>query len=419
MSSTDPFALLGLDRRTATQADVKAAYARLLKVTRPEDDPDGFMALRQAFTAARAIAPAQATPPPDVVTPEPRPTPAAAPSAPQADPAPDRPFDPSPADRLQADVIAWMTAGGPDADAFVAATRDRLQATPDIDKGALRKALIGVIVSASDPKGRLEVQLLWAPFSPTRPDWLTGEMVDALVDLFGLLRVRPEAAHAARDYNIVQEVFAQLRPMDGAGPIDVEALVIAEAQAASPMDDGSFYDPIRRVWVDRSAVGIAVQDFEAAIRRSLWDLPNAAKDILTRDALQPLDEFRKLDARLRQLVVSATRPITPGAPPIYPPWLTPQMVHLLDNTFGWSSQFGRNQAQREEFDWLHRVISRDRSAGGALHGFRPLPQVAPPPLPRVTRGSSQDLLAFISNPKTILLSYLGYRALLVLWRLAS
>lgn len=51
--SSDPFALLGLDRNTATEADIRKAYAERLKVTRPEDDREAFMALREAFERAR------------------------------------------------------------------------------------------------------------------------------------------------------------------------------------------------------------------------------------------------------------------------------------------------------------------------------------------------------------------------------
>lgn len=56
MSSHDPFALLGLERRTATERDVKKAYAAKLKQIRPEDDREGFMALRAAFEHARSMA---------------------------------------------------------------------------------------------------------------------------------------------------------------------------------------------------------------------------------------------------------------------------------------------------------------------------------------------------------------------------
>lgn len=51
--SSDPFDLLGLDHATATEADVRRAYAERLKATRPEDDRAGFMALRAAFEHAR------------------------------------------------------------------------------------------------------------------------------------------------------------------------------------------------------------------------------------------------------------------------------------------------------------------------------------------------------------------------------
>lgn len=50
---SDPFTLLGLDRTTATEADIRKAYAERLKVTRPEDDRAAFMALREAFERAR------------------------------------------------------------------------------------------------------------------------------------------------------------------------------------------------------------------------------------------------------------------------------------------------------------------------------------------------------------------------------
>lgn len=52
--SSDPFRLLGLDRKSATEADVRRAYAERLKLTRPEDDRAGFMALRAAFEQARS-----------------------------------------------------------------------------------------------------------------------------------------------------------------------------------------------------------------------------------------------------------------------------------------------------------------------------------------------------------------------------
>lgn len=48
----NPWQLLGLDPRHATERDVKAAYARLLKQHRPERDPEGFRMVRSAYEQA-------------------------------------------------------------------------------------------------------------------------------------------------------------------------------------------------------------------------------------------------------------------------------------------------------------------------------------------------------------------------------
>ncbi len=46
-----PFELLGIDAR-ASERDIKRAYARLLKTTRPQDNPEGFQHLNEAYQAA-------------------------------------------------------------------------------------------------------------------------------------------------------------------------------------------------------------------------------------------------------------------------------------------------------------------------------------------------------------------------------
>ena len=45
--------ILGLDGPPENAKALKRAYAAKLKITRPEDDPDGFMALREAFAAGQ------------------------------------------------------------------------------------------------------------------------------------------------------------------------------------------------------------------------------------------------------------------------------------------------------------------------------------------------------------------------------
>ncbi|MBL9146256.1 MAG: hypothetical protein JNM99_21430 [Verrucomicrobiaceae bacterium] len=50
----DCWEILGLDASTATEREVKSAYARLIKKHRPDEDPEGFQKVRQAFEAAIA-----------------------------------------------------------------------------------------------------------------------------------------------------------------------------------------------------------------------------------------------------------------------------------------------------------------------------------------------------------------------------
>ena len=49
------YEVLGLDAPPADRKAVKRAYSKMLKVTRPEDDPDGFMRLRDAHDIALNI----------------------------------------------------------------------------------------------------------------------------------------------------------------------------------------------------------------------------------------------------------------------------------------------------------------------------------------------------------------------------
>lgn len=49
---SSPWQILGLDPDAATEKDVKVAYARLIKVHRPDSDPEGFQRVRQAYEMA-------------------------------------------------------------------------------------------------------------------------------------------------------------------------------------------------------------------------------------------------------------------------------------------------------------------------------------------------------------------------------
>jgi hypothetical protein len=62
-SADDPWQVLGLEDGTASLADVKRSYARLLKINRPDQDPAGFMRLRAAYEAAQNLIKGGAIPP--------------------------------------------------------------------------------------------------------------------------------------------------------------------------------------------------------------------------------------------------------------------------------------------------------------------------------------------------------------------
>ena len=49
------YEILGLEAPPTDRKAVKRAYSKKLKVTRPDDDPDGFMRLRDAYDRALDI----------------------------------------------------------------------------------------------------------------------------------------------------------------------------------------------------------------------------------------------------------------------------------------------------------------------------------------------------------------------------
>ncbi|OYW87059.1 MAG: hypothetical protein B7Z22_05325, partial [Hyphomonas sp. 32-62-5] len=65
----DPWQVLELEAGTASLPDIKRAYARLLKLSRPDQDPAGFMRLRAAYEAAQALIKGETVPPPTLLGP--------------------------------------------------------------------------------------------------------------------------------------------------------------------------------------------------------------------------------------------------------------------------------------------------------------------------------------------------------------
>lgn len=432
---TDPFALLGLDRATATEAAVKASYATLLKKTRPEDDRAAFMALRDAFTAARAIAkgrdahlaaePAMPAPATETATPEPAPPP---PQPVQwtlneqiawnvAD---------TPLGALVGDTLVWMIEGGPDSDRFAANVAERLLSDPTIEEAAFHEGIIEYIVAKADVNCERDYIAAWETLDLEPPPWLNETLMRVLAHDLRLFRHRPVRSWAARDYNIALNLFAPVletvKAVDEPAPIDV-ATLFADEQDATPKDaHGSFFDRETMTWTDLSPVAIAVRDINLAIEQAADDLPDQVEAILNRDELQAIDEFQDIDTRLRHLICNATGWHGQTPVPVYPAWLTPTLLLLLDDTFGWSRHHGRPGWERHQFAWLHGLIARDRTPQRDQLTFRAAQQTEMfPPQPAPAKPSLfWDLLALIAKkPIWILVIYLLYRIVQAGIRLGS
>lgn len=442
MSSTDPFQILGLNRASATQADVKKAYARLLKVTRPEDDRDAFMRLRQAFDAARImakekdahalLAPVPAAKSSDKTSDEisGETPPAPAPMAWHYDKNLKWRFQNSPQGKLTEDTVRWMLKGGPDADMFAADVAERQIASPDIDANAYRLDVIAFIFQAADPDEISRDVPVWKPFKGTRPDWLSLDLIHTLHKDFQLLAVQPTGSYAARSINTLRTMFAaataDTTPQDD--PLDVLDIFAKETHTQNKDAYGSYYDKQAKKWIDMSPVSRAMRDILAAFDKGMWDTADVCRNILAREDLQALEEFQSLDSQLRRYICQQTGNGSHSAAPVYPIWLRKSVILLLDDTFGWSRHYGRMRWEQQQYTWLHKVIARDRDVIGDVNqfqvvdtgpkaGFGQKPAVAAPATP----GTDFDkYFAYLfGSPARLLVVYFGYRLTQFVWRLVG
>lgn len=432
---TDPFKLLGLKRATATEAEVKAAYAALLKTTRPEDDRAAFMALRDAFTNARAVAKNNDSRRVD------QPDPEDIPDMPETAPQVEQPAQPikwsfhksiewnvahSPFGDLVKDTLDWMVAGGKDARTFVQQVAERLVSNEDISEARFCSELIEFIIAKGDTGYERDKVNEWEVFDLTRPDWLNDDLMRALADDLRLFKHKPSESYAARSYNVVLALFEPVLgpdkiPDSPPEALDAAGLFADEQNAHNPDEHGSHFDRSEMVWKDMSPVGKAMRDFEAAVTQPTWDLTERIKAILERDELQAIDEFQILDNRLRAFIIDATGFHSQDRKRVSPRWLSRNLLVLLNDTFGWSRHYGRYGWERQQFDWLHKLMGQQRIVKPPKREFRQAPQNDR----QVYYGRSQQrepfrwLVTFLyTNPLWVLLGYFGYRVVQVLYRLA-
>lgn len=429
VSLTDPFIVLGLERAKATELDVKNAYAALLKVTRPEDDRAAFMALREAFTAARAIAkgnnsrrPTEAVPLEGVVS---------EPVSEQIRPVnwtyhEDIQWNVADTDfgEVVLDTLRWILGGGAEGDVFIRQLSERLTAFGNDDATRYRNELISFLVERTDTEHSIDHVQDWEVFEVRRPEWLNHQLMASLANDVRIFECKPTDSYSARNYNVVLNLFQSVleeSTQKGVVPVPIDAAsMYADEQNAHRKDaHGSYFDRAEMVWKDQSPVGRAISDFEAAIKQSPTEAVVKVKATLDRDDLQVIDEHQNLDMRLRSMVCEATGWHGQDRRMVYPKWLTRDMLLLLDDAFGWSRHYGRHSWERQQFDWLHKVISRDRKIDTGARSFRRMStaRVEPYIAARKPPGGPSGFFSYLYlHPMWLLILYFGYRLLQVFVR---
>lgn len=170
----DSWSLLGLDGPTGDLKAIKRAYAKKLRVTRPDDDPEGFMALRDAlenakFAAQYHVEEEDYAHQEVVIEPVDTATPEIESSAPAKDiPEPEHGFTPLPEDKLIPDSHRPQKESKDDGDVFDSLDRPAEEIAedapqepeppyvPPVKKSNVEQVMEELIALYKDPFGRLE-----------------------------------------------------------------------------------------------------------------------------------------------------------------------------------------------------------------------------------------------------------------------
>ncbi|WP_350333450.1 hypothetical protein [Coralliovum pocilloporae] len=375
MSSADPFSVLEIERKGATLSDVKKAYARRLKIVRPDDDPAGFIALREAYDQARNIVRYAES----VVDDEPSEA-----SSEQAGRENDSEDDgseeisywydedlqlqlnSSSVGQLLEQFCRWaLDEDKSSAEDFMA----KLSAEPAFrnpkDFRALSTQLQYWVSEQADFDCYDYYDHFTNPPEITRPEWLSDDLIIAIEARFNWLQEQPSNPYEASVLNCIIELFEPTLLKHGhldtsVTRHDVEAIHARHVEEESKDEYGSFYDRKNHEWVDMSPAAVALRDAEK-LSETPWGSDNldAWRELLNREELQVIDQFQSLNDRLRHFICQKTGLNDKDAPQ-RPRWLSARLICLLDDTFGWYNQHGRTYWEHEQYGWLHRIIAPHR-----------------------------------------------------------
>ncbi len=373
MSSNDPFVILDLEKDTATVAAVKKAYSKKLKVTRPDDDPEGFMILREAFTQAKNQAQWLEQNPPNTAIDSKDKTPHE--EKPEIkywhDKKLDYHFNSSPSGKLIEKTIRWIQEQSCKSprEFFDSLSSEPGYQNPD-DRKIYENFLTKHIYYEAggedyhdfcDDEG---VDLDAIQYE--RPEWLSNQTLISIHKHFDLASKPAEYEWDALQINCMKSMFEPVLLENGIinkltkhhSVIDFRAKEIEEYNKD---DHGSYYDKEKRQWIDKSPVGLAMRDIEELIKK-----PWAGADkqqwssILEREELQSIDEFQELDRRIRYFVTDQTGHGQERRPKKLN-WLSREVTLLLDDTFGWRHQSARNTWEYDHFAWLDKIVGEYRA----------------------------------------------------------
>lgn len=429
---SDPFKILGLSQETATKTSIRKAYAIKLKATRPDDDPQGFMELREAFESAKNIIhwQEQDAANVDLVSND---------ASTQENDTQEVDYDDvdytfdeklnfhfnsSPSGKLIEKTMRWiLEKKGDNAQSFF----EILSREPAFGVGqegvVFSRFLAGRILLEASPPQDEEDEDEYDPDyfleEPDfkRPQWLSDEAILSINTHLDYLKEYPQDEWHARQINCVKELFEPVLIEHGllderSNRFDIVEFRAKNMEQYNKDDFGSFYNKETLKWVDKSPVGVAMADIKELIE-SPWASASfdGWKAIIERDELQAIDEFQQLDNELRQFIVSNTA-IGEKDSPQMPVWLSEEIILYLDDTFGWSRHSGINTWEYDNYRWLHQLIGRFRNPvntsmmfeNGGVDFRRSFEFLGYQPLPPIL------------NPITIIGAYFVFRALLTLSR---
>ena len=437
MSSADPFRTLGL-KRGASPREVKRAYAKKLKETRPDEDPASFIALREAFERARDMAEAAERQRAWQAEREAREdetvTPAATESEPAKSPHADgvrRKEAKAERRRRRQEIVRaldeWIANGAPDAATGLPAI---LEGAEDED----RKDLAGVLLERiweeadwwdgdewDDPIADTEGD----PADLARPSWLDDETILAIHEHLPLHAVSDGAAdefwlaRCANRWNaLASDVLRRAGRTEGRLPRHpVGDWMVARMERERGDEHGSYFDREKREWVDMSPPARAEREIVALLKAG----PGAGRTeaiaaILDRDGLQKLDAYQEIERRLRWWLSRETtgdeRDKKGKQRLLVPHWLDREAIDLFDARFGWRDHFG-NAYEGEQFERLHRLIDKLRKTGKGPT----TPWGRPPPVPDrpwpIERETGPERMPWLLTATGLLASYATLRIVLL------